>query len=313
MPIYCLLSVVCCSANCLLPILQSITNSPYSRYGLGDLQSGNYANNVAMGGISNALQNDTTAPFNINSANPASHASTRLTIFDFGLTSNMTQLETDSKKYLSNRTAISYMSFVFPVAKWWGTSIGIRPYSSVGYKIYTKDSSGTVNYYYNGQGGINQVFWGNGFRIKKLYFGANVSYLFGNLIYSSTDSFPASSHYMNTKVVQTTTVNDLYYTFGMQYRQQLKKGWSVTLGATGSMTTNLNAKQTTLAATYENQFGIEVVRDTVVYENKNRNNFHPDDNWRRNWFLKNRKSCLLVLTIPCRTGHRSVHLARQVF
>jgi hypothetical protein len=185
--------------------------------------------------------------------------------------SNMTQLETDSKKFLNNRTGLSYMAFVFPVAKWWGTSIGLRPFSSVGYKIYdqkTQDSIGTVNYSYNGQGGINQIFWGNGFRIKKLYFGANVSYLFGNLIYSSTDSFPGSSYYMNTKVLQTTTVNDLYYTFGMQYRQPLRKGWSVTLGATGSMRTNLNVKQTTFAATYETQYGIPVTRDTIINDSK---------------------------------------------
>jgi len=263
------------SACCLLPtancLSQSTTNSPYSRFGLGDLQSGNYANNVAMGGISNALQNDTTAPFNINSANPASHASTKLTIFDFGLMSNMTQLETDSKKFLNNRTALSYMAFVFPVAKWWGTSIGLRPFSNVGYKIYdqkTQDSIGTVNYSYNGEGGINQIFWGNGFRVKKFYFGANVSYLFGNLIYSSTDSFPSSPNYMNTKLLQTTTIHNLYYTFGMQYRQQLAKGWSATFGATGSMQTNLHVKQATFAATYETQYGIPITRDTIINDSK---------------------------------------------
>lgn len=262
------LTFTICSLQFVICNSQSITNSPYSRYGLGDLQSGNYSSNVAMGGISNALQNDTTAPFNINSANPASHASTRLTIFDFGLTSNMTQLETDSKKFLNNRTGLSYMAFVFPVAKWWGTSIGLRPYSSVGYKIYdqkTQDSIGTVNYSYNGEGGINQIFWGNGFRIKKLYFGANVSYLFGDLIYSARDSFPSSSNYMNTKVIQTTRISDLYYTFGMQYRKPLRQGWSVTLGATGSMKTNINAKQTTLAVNYKNQYGIEIDRDTIIY------------------------------------------------
>src|ERR1035437_6520920 len=185
-----------CNLQFIICNSQAIVNSPYSRYGLGDLQPGNYASNIAIGGISNALQNDTTAPFNINSANPASLASTRLTIFDFGLMSNMTQLETDSKKFQNNRTGFSYASLAFPVAKWWGTCIGLRPYSSVGYKIYdqrVQDSIGTVHYSYTGQGGINQVFWGNGFRIKNLYLGANVSYLFGNLIYSSTDSFPVGS------------------------------------------------------------------------------------------------------------------------
>ena len=258
-------------SSCLLPsancFSQSIVNSPYSRYGLGDLQPGNYASNLAMGGISNALQNDTTAPFNINSANPASHASSRLTIFDFGLLSNMTQLETDAKKSINNRTGFSYAAFVFPVSKWWGTSVGLRPYSNVGYKIYdqrTQDSIGTVNYSYNGTGGINQIFWGNGFRIKKLYVGVNVSYLFGDIIYNSTDSFASSSYNMDTKVIQTTTIHDLYYTLGMQYRQPLGKGWSLTLGATGSMQTDLNAKQSTSAESYSTQFGLPITKDPVI-------------------------------------------------
>ena len=42
---------------------QSIINSPYSRFGLGDIRSSGFTHNISMGGISCALQNDTTAPF----------------------------------------------------------------------------------------------------------------------------------------------------------------------------------------------------------------------------------------------------------
>src|SRR3972149_2468308 len=83
----------------LISFSQSITNSPYSRYGLGELQYSGFANNIPMGGIYSALQNDTTAPFFINVSNPASHASTRLTVFDFGLKSNMMKLETIDKEF----------------------------------------------------------------------------------------------------------------------------------------------------------------------------------------------------------------------
>ena len=258
-------------AYCLLPTAycfsQSITNSPYSRFGLGELQYSAFAHNSSMGGIYNALQNDTTAPFFINVSNPASHASSRLTSFDFGLKSNTTKLETDAKTISSNQTALSYMALAFPVAKWWGASCGLMPYSNVGYKIYDKktvDSIGDVNYSYDGKGGISQLYFGNGFKVKKLYAGVNLSYLFGDMAFSGRDSFPKGSNFLNTKVIQTTRISDVYYTFGLQYRQQLKNNWSLTLGATGGLQTNINVKKTIFAATYLNNFGVEVVKDTVM-------------------------------------------------
>ena len=252
------------TANC-----QPVTNSPYSRFGLGELQHGGFANNVPMGGIYNALQNDTTAPFFINFSNPASHASLKLTVFDFGLKSNTTQLETSDKKFTSTQTALSYMALAFPVVKkCWGASFGLLPYSNVGYKIYNKqyvnDSIGDINHSYEGKGGINQVYLGNGFRIGKFYMGANVSYLFGDLVFASRDSFPKGSNFFNTKLSQTTRVSDVYYSFGLQYHQPLKNNWSLTLGATGALQSNINIKKTTFASTYVNNFGIEVAKDTII-------------------------------------------------
>lgn len=249
---------------------QPFTNSPYSRYGLGELQYGGFANNIPMGGIYNALQNDTIAPFFINSANPAALASTRLTVFDLGVTSNTTQLQTDNAKVLSNNTSLSYMALAFPVAKWWGASFGMLPYSSVGYKIYDEqvhDTIGTVKYSYEGEGGINQVYLGNGFRKKNFSAGINISYLFGDLIFNSRDSFPKASNYYNTRLTQTTRVSDFYYRFGAQYRKQLSKSWSLTLGTSGSMKSNISIKKTVFAATYKNDFGVEIVKDTILNEN----------------------------------------------
>jgi len=248
---------------------QSITNSPYSRYGLGDIQNTSFAHNVPMGGISCALQNDTTAPFYINAANPASHASVRLTAFDFGAKNNTMKLQTSDKEFTTNRTALAYMALAFPVAKWWGASFGLLPYSNVGYKIYDKkeqDSIGTVNYSYEGEGGINQVYLGNGFKVGNFSAGVNISYLFGDLIYFSRDSFPRASNFLNTKFSQTTRLSDMYYSVGAQYHQPLSNNWSFTLGATGSLAADINTKKSTFAATYSDAFGVEVIKDTVLYQ-----------------------------------------------
>lgn len=254
---------------------QTYTNSPYSRFGLGELQSGSYVNNIALGGISNALQNDSTAPYYINAYNPASLVTNRLTVFDFGISSNAIQLQTADQKYSSNKVALAYLALAFPVTKWWGASFGLIPYSSVGYRINdVRDSLpniGTVKYIYDGEGGINQLYFGNGFRIKNLFLGANASYMFGNLTYNSRDSFPqisggATTGWLNTKYVQSTRVSDFYLRFGMQYRVNFSRGWMMVLGATGSLKSNINSVQSLFAVSYRSDAGVEVYRDTLIYD-----------------------------------------------
>src|ERR1051326_5213463 len=172
---------------------QTSTSSPYSRYGLGDLQNYGFANIAAMGGISQAYQNDTNPVFFINANNPASHSSYRLTAFDVGIMDQANQMNTSDSKYFANRAALSYIAFAFPVNKWWGSSIGILPFSNVGYNIstYAKDTAnGNTYYQYEGSGGLNEIYWGNGFKYKNFSAGINVSYLFGALSLVSRDSFP---------------------------------------------------------------------------------------------------------------------------
>lgn len=250
---------------------QTFTNSPYSRFGLGELQYGGLAHNFSMGGIYNALRSDTTAPFYLNPFNPASHASLRITSFDAGLKSTTMRLETTGKKFSSNQTSLSHLAIGFPFGniKWWGSSFGLLPYSAVGYKIYDTtnvDSIGKVNYSYMGDGGINQFYWGNGFRIKDFSVGVNTAYLFGDLIYASRDSFPKASNFFNTKFSQTRRVSGMHFTFGAQYKMNTKSNWSLTLGATFAPEKIINAKMTTFAAIYEHEFGVEVMKDTIINE-----------------------------------------------
>lgn len=262
--VFCLISAVCSFA-------QPLTNSPYSRFGVGELQYSGLSHHFSMGGILNAVQNDTTAPFYLNPSNPASHASLRLTSFDAGIKSNTTALETSGKKFFSNQTALAHFAIGFPVGqmKWWGTSFGLLPYSSVGYKIYdttSVDSIGKISYSYMGEGGINQFYWGNGFRIKNFSFGVNVSYLFGDMIYASRDSFPKSGNFFNAKLLQTNRVSDFYFTFGAQQKIQLKNNWLFVPGAIFAPEMKINVKKTIFAATYEYEFGVEVNKDTIMNE-----------------------------------------------
>src|SRR3982751_102909 len=68
------------------------TSSPYSRYGLGDINPMLLPQNTAMGGIGVAT-NTISGFFSINPLNPASNANIGLTVIDIGLYSKFNTLE----------------------------------------------------------------------------------------------------------------------------------------------------------------------------------------------------------------------------
>ncbi|MCK6649726.1 MAG: hypothetical protein L6Q66_08720, partial [Bacteroidia bacterium] len=149
---------------------QTPTTSPYSRYGIGDLNGKGFAQGYAMAGSHIALQNDSLPMFFINTGNPASYSTNRLTTAELGLSYSRIQLSNASTKSVTNSASLGYVALAFPFKKWWGGSIGLIPYSTVGYKVSDQQSItnvGTVDFLYEGSGGINQVYFGNG--VKPLY------------------------------------------------------------------------------------------------------------------------------------------------
>ena len=146
------------------------TSSPYSRYGIGDVNDRNTGQTMSMGGANIAVQSDTTPLFFINSNNPASYVSARLTTAEIGLNYNRVQLENSTSKSILNNASLGYWAMVFPLKRWWGMSFGLMPFSAVGYNVtasQTLTNVGNVNYVYQGQGGVNQLYLGNA--IKPLY------------------------------------------------------------------------------------------------------------------------------------------------
>jgi len=240
--------------------------SPYSRYGLGDLQNVNYLGNISMGGISYGYRN----PSSVNYANPASYTAfdTNSFVFETGLNSQTVQLKTTNLSEVTNYTSLSYLTFGFPVTKWWGASMGLLPYSSVGYKIsdYTSmPEVGKVKYLYEGDGGLNQFYFGNGFKLfKNLSVGFNASYLFGYLNQTRTITFPDSINFLSTRLINSTRINDFLFNFGTQYHKTWKSGYSIVIGLEYSASTSLTAKQDSFAYSFTTDGVNESVKDTIV-------------------------------------------------
>ena len=243
---------------------QTFTSSPYSRYGIGDVNQGSFSQNFAMGSTGIALSNPTF----VNLLNPASY-SFELTVFEIGLKSNSVQLSNDSLIQNSNNTSLAYLAFGIPLTKWWGVSFGLLPYSSVGYNIGNQEDRlniGSVQYLYEGSGGINKAYIGNSFKIKeKFSVGFNASYLFGTLNKERRAIYDNSLVPFNTRITNSTVISDFTFDFGVQYKQKLSEKWNLDLGAVYAAEDNINASNHFLAVTYKPGTVNDQIKDTVAF------------------------------------------------
>lgn len=176
---------------------QKNDNSPYSRYGIGDIADNNFNHLRQMGGLGASFVDG----FHINVVNPASYAYLNSTAFDVGIFAKRTWLEdskTSNKIWSGN---LEYLSLAFPlrnpineiydnVKKDYKHAMAftLMQHSNVSYDISSNDSlPGGVffNRNYLGTGGTYKVLWGNALKYKNFSFGLNLGYLFGKVKYEN--------------------------------------------------------------------------------------------------------------------------------
>ena len=159
------------------------TTSPYSYFGLGEVNFRGTQINRFMGGLE--IYNDT---IHANLSNPSSYGKLKLTTYSLGLNyrNNILTDTNDSKKLISS--GLDYIGVAIPTKKF-GFGFGIIPYTSVGYKLNQLDSSSYTNILnqYRGEGGLNKVFFSVGFNLLKYFsLGATINYDFGKLKYQTS-------------------------------------------------------------------------------------------------------------------------------
>lgn len=183
---------------------QKNDNSPYSRYGIGDLADNNFNHLRQMGGLGASYYDG----YHINIVNPASYAFLNSTAFDVGVFAKHTTIK-DSKA--SNQIwggNLEYFSLAFPLknpineiydnvrTKYkLGMAFTLMQHSSVNYDIGYIDSLSNGEQFsrnYQGTGGTYKVLWGNAIRFKNVSFGVNLGYLLGKLKYENKLQFDAT-------------------------------------------------------------------------------------------------------------------------
>lgn len=224
---------------------QNSTMTPYSRYGYGMLNDNATSAQRAMGGVGYAMNSGRQ----INVMNPASYANVdSLTfLFDMGIDfTSMWQKETVGGKNLSDKTSgggLDYVTMQFRVCKYLGASIGILPYSSVGYAFGSEIEHGASSR--QGSGSINQLYAGlGGFIYKGLTAGLNFAYLFGT---TYNDSYAYTSSGSTSLFERQFEVRDWRMDIGLQYSGRINRTNSFTVGLTYSPRKDLHGHAITYA------------------------------------------------------------------
>lgn len=156
---------------------QQGTASPYSFFGIGDQKFKGTNEIKTMGGM--AVYQDS---IHINTLNPASYANLQNTSLALGFSNTSSKISTQNASEKANRSSFDYFALAFPAGKL-GVSVGIMPYTFVGYNIAntSKEGAQTVAREYQGEGGINRTYLGLGYKIApNLSIGVEAAYNFGD-------------------------------------------------------------------------------------------------------------------------------------
>lgn len=272
-------AVIACTLQIICSGLMAQDNSPYSRYGLGDLSPNSNIYSRGMAGLNAAYSEQPIEglsdprsgkyyPF-INFANPASYSrfyaikeanTKKLTygrmLLDVGvnLTTRTLREANSPQSFTSSNGYFSYLQIGVPVKKNWGLVLGLRPLTTINYKIDRNErlydpntgsmiDSAKTQFY--GDGGAFLFNTGTGFAFGNLSVGINAGFLFGRKDYStrrdfSTDSIAYASSNHETK----SNFGGIVFDAGVQYRIDLSpdKTRYIQLGAFGNMQQTLDTK-----------------------------------------------------------------------
>jgi len=224
----------------LLPLTsfaQSGTNSPYSQYGLGILSDQSNGFNRGMNGVAMGLHQ----PNQLNYQNPASYAfiDSLTFLFDVGASVQLTNFKEGNRRINAQNANFDYVTMAFRLHKNLGMSIGIMPFTNIGYSYndYTSEEISETNTTtktttHSGSGGTRSLYAGIGWSpFKGFAIGANVGYFWGSYTRSVATSF--SDAYVNTPTrYYSAEIRSYSADFGLQYEFHLTRNDAVTIGGT---------------------------------------------------------------------------------
>src|SRR5690606_29726271 len=213
----------------LLSRAQTISNSPYSLYGVGTLQGKSTALNRSLSATGIAVRD----PLNLNTVNPASNTSIEYPtqIFEAGFFVEAGDYYTEEASTTYGSGNVTSLNAWFRFSRRWAGTVGIAPFSNMDYTISSRrrigtDGGSSVTYW--GNGGLSQFYFGNGFQVtKNLSVGVTGSFIFGSL--NKNEEVTSG---LGTGIILTdrTYINAVNLDFGAQYTFFFKENTKLTVG-----------------------------------------------------------------------------------
>jgi hypothetical protein len=240
-------------------------NSPYSRFGLGDLSVPTLAQHTAMGGVSIGYAD----PLHLNTNNPAALGNLDMTAFEGGFYVKNSSYKSRSQSNQSLSGNMSYLGLGFtmrnvinetlekvkPKYKI-GMGFFLEPVSAIGYDVTSVDTISTdqvIINQYQGDGGYYRFKYGIGARRKNTSAGLFLGWQFGKATFENTtlfDTLPSFQNNFRDEVF----MRGFVYSLGVQHDVVLKRNennkeiatrW-ITFGATANPAKSIGISATQL-------------------------------------------------------------------
>ncbi len=231
--LFCLVGTICFAQG---------STSPYSILGLGKPAPVQNIRSMGMGGLGLSNGNGLYANF----LNPALLPNNKLTVFEVAYTGEQKQISTGATEQNAFSANLAYLHMGFPVSNRWSMAVGIRPLTSVNYRVARVElipqTSTFVQYEFEGSGGISQVYFSNGFRIwKGLSVGVEGQYNFGSISSDATSRLDDSTNEYIVGMFDRTNYAQLNLKAGLSYMQTVGEKHQINFGATYQPSSQMRA------------------------------------------------------------------------
>lgn len=267
----------CCIAVAVLFIhfnghAQKVTNSPYSSFGMGEIDYSTMAYSASMGSTGTAFIDSNL----INLHNPASWSflGQKRPLLNADFKGSFATLMTENNEGRANSFIFQNIVLGIPIKKNWGLAFGLTPFSKIGYDATTYNDElleDTIRYNYDGNGGSNRVFLSLSYRPlnlrkHKLSLGATVGYLFGSAERVREVVYPDEYNYFNSRYEESLRFRDFTFDFGVLYQYHINDRVISSVGLNYTPQRSIKTYNDIFSYNYAYSNGEEVIFDTVIYQ-----------------------------------------------
>lgn len=210
------------------------TLSPYTLFGIGEVNTGNHGEYNGMGGVGIGMSGKNI----LNTSNPAalSALDKQTFVFDASLFGCTAWNRGQGRKEMYGIGNFDRIALGFRASSLVSVSAGIVPLTNVGYSIRsistTEGSDEQITNVYAGSGGLYKGYLSMGISIgRHLSAGVTAGIIGGSITHTETSDYWVSEKQMNSSAKPTAD-------FGLQYYADLSKDVSLTIGAVAGLKTS---------------------------------------------------------------------------